>query len=109
MVTWPPPELDAGAEPGDCRPEELCELPVPPPPPEPDDVPELPVLPDVPEDVPVLPEVPPVLLPDELEPAWLVVACAPGNSRAIPPAARRLAAVAEMATARSRFFPRFLD
>jgi hypothetical protein len=62
VVTWPPPELDAGAEPGDCRPEELCALPVPPPPPELDDVPELPVLPDVPE----LPDVP--VLPDELEP-----------------------------------------
>jgi len=68
VVTWPPPELDAGAEPGDCRPDEPCALPVPPPPPELDDVPGLPVLPELP-DVPELPELPDVpVVPDELEP-----------------------------------------
>lgn len=64
MVTWPPPELDAGAEPGDCRPAELWALP---PPPELDEVPELPDLLE-PPDVPVLPEVP----EDVLD--WLVLA-----------------------------------
>ena len=61
MVTWPEPELDPGAEPGDCRPldEELCELP-------PAELPELLELPDVPE----LPELP-VLADAPLLAEWL--------------------------------------
>jgi hypothetical protein len=115
VVTWPEPELDAGADPGDCSPLELGELP-PDELPDPADGPaeaELPELPERPELLDLLEPLEPLAvaeLPDGpvlAGVAWLA-AWAPGSSSAIPPTAIRLAAVAETATARSRVFPRSL-
>jgi len=103
-VTWLPPELDDGAEAGELRPlddELLDELP--------ELADELPELADVPLDVPEPPELPEpavawwVLLEAEPEDAWRA---APGRLNATAPAAIRLAAAAEMVTARSRAMPR---
>jgi hypothetical protein len=85
-VTWPLPELDVGVEVGELRPldellEELLELP---------ELAEWRVLPEAElEDVPVVEAV-----------------AAPGRANASPPAAIRLAAVAETVAARSRDRPR---
>jgi hypothetical protein len=91
-VTWPLPELDVGVEVGELRPpdDELFEVP------ELDDAPELDVacrvlLAAEPEDVPAVEAV-----------------AAPGSVNATPPAAIRLAAVAETVAARSRARPRSL-
>jgi hypothetical protein len=89
-VTWPLPELDAGAEVGELRPDdELFDAP------EPDDVPEL--------DAACR-----VLLDAEPEDALVVEAVAPGRASATPPAAIRLAAVAVTVAARNRARPRSL-
>jgi hypothetical protein len=90
-VTWPLPELDVGVEVGELRPDdELLDVP------EPDDVPELDaacrvLLAAEPEDAPVVEAV-----------------AAPGRVSATPPAAIRLAAVAETVAVRSRARPRSL-
>jgi hypothetical protein len=92
-VTWPLPEPDAGAEPGELRPldDELFEEP---------DVP-------VPLDVPELAEVPEPEVDCRVLLAELEDACvAPGRPNATAPAAIRLAAAAETVTARSRARPR---
>jgi len=100
-VTWPLPELDVGVEVGELRlpDEELF------------DVPELDELFDVPEldeffDVPELDDACRVLL--DAEPGDVAAVAAPGRVKATPPAAIRLAAVAETVAARSRDRPRSL-
>jgi hypothetical protein len=91
-VTWPLPELDVGVAAGELRP--LDELP---------DVPDLAELLDEPE----LEVECRVLLDAELEDVPVVGAvAAPGSMNATPPAAIRLAAVAETVAARSRDRPR---
>jgi hypothetical protein len=85
-VTWPAPELDVGAEVGEPRPldDELFDVPEP----EPDQACR-------------------VLLAAEPEDAAVVDArAAPGRMNATPPAAIRLAAVAETVAVRSRDRPR---
>jgi hypothetical protein len=97
-VTWGEPELELGVEPGELRPldDEPFDVPEPDVVPEPGDVPE----PDVAWCVV------PAAEPDDV-PAVDAVA-APGRMNATPPAAIRLAAVAEIVTARSRARPRSL-
>jgi hypothetical protein len=89
-VTWPPPELDVGVDVGELRPlDELLEEPL--------DVPELD---ELELECRALPEA-------ELEDVPVVAAvAAPGRTNASPPAAIRLAAVAETVAARSRDRPR---
>jgi hypothetical protein len=109
-VTWPLPELDVGVEVGELRlpDDELFDVP------ELDelfDVPELDELFDVPEldelfDVPELEDACRVLL--DAEPEDVAAVAAPGRVNATPPAAIRLAAVAETVAARSRARPRSL-
>jgi hypothetical protein len=94
-VTWPLPELDAGVDVGELRPDD--ELP--------DELldelelePDLPVS-DVAWCVPVA---------VELNEEWEAAEAAPGRLMATAPAATRLAAAAETVAARSRFRPRSL-
>jgi hypothetical protein len=89
-VTWPLPELDVGVEVGELRPlDELLE-----------ELLELPELDELELECRVLPEA-------ELEDVPVVAAvAAPGRTNASPPAAIRLAAVAETVAARSRDRPR---
>jgi hypothetical protein len=89
-VTWPLPELDVGVEVGELRPlDELLE-----------ELLELPELDELELECRVLPEA-------ELEDVPVVEAvAAPGRANASPPAAIRLAAVAETVAARSRDRPR---
>ena len=93
-MTWPLPELDVGVEVGELRPpdDELF------------DVPELDELFDVPELELACWE----LLAPEPEDVPVAEAVAPGRVNATPPAAIRLAAVAETVAARSRARPRSL-
>jgi hypothetical protein len=110
-VTWPPPELDAGVDDGELRPDD--ELPD-----------EFDVLDPLLEELELL-ELLELLEPVELEPelpvldlAWCVVAAddpvdvwdaadaAPGRLTATTPAAARLAAAAETVATRSRLRPR---
>jgi hypothetical protein len=100
-VTWPLPELDVGVEVGELRlpDEELFDVP------EPDelfDVPE----PDELFDVPEPDDACRVLL--DAEPEDVAAVAVPGRVKATPPAAIRLAAVAETVAARSRARPRSL-
>jgi hypothetical protein len=90
-VTWLLPELDVGVEVGELRPlDELLE----------EELLELPELDELELECRVLPEV-------ELEDVPVVAAvAAPGRTNASPPAAIRLAAVAETVAARSRDRPR---
>jgi hypothetical protein len=91
-VTWPLPELDVGVEVGELRlpDEELFDVP------EPDEL----------FDVPELDDACRVLL--DAEPEDVAAVAALGRVKATPPAAIRLAAVAETVAARSRARPRSL-
>jgi hypothetical protein len=91
-VTWPLPELDAGVDVGELRPDDDELLG------EPELEPEPPVS-GVVWCVPVAVE------PDE---EWEAAEAAPGRLMATAPAATRLAAAAETVAARSRFRPRSL-